>query len=91
MYHFYSWHWSDSSPVVSILVMVLLWAVYFIPSVVAFLRTHRSKVAILTLNILLGWSGIGWIVALVWALAWPGHDYKADRAEKSIQQKPDLP
>jgi len=54
--------------------MVLLWVLYFIPSVVAFLRGHRSKVAILTLNILLGWSGVGWIVALVWALAYPGHD-----------------
>ncbi len=74
MNHFYSWYWSNSSPVVSFLVMVLLWAVYFIPSVVAFWRTHHSKVAILTLNILLGWSGIGWIVALVWALAYPGHD-----------------
>ncbi len=74
MHHFYSWHWSNSSPVVSFLLMVLLWAAYFIPSVVAFLRTHHSKVAILTLNILLGWSGIGWIVALVWAMAYPGHD-----------------
>ena len=91
MHHFYSWYSSDSSPVVSILVMVLLWAAYFIPSVVAFLRAHHSKVAILTLNILLGWSGIGWIVALVWALAWPGHDSRHDRTEKNIQQTPDLP
>jgi Superinfection immunity protein len=86
MNHFYSWHWSSSSPVLSFLVMVLLSAAYFIPSVVAFLRAHRSKVAILTLNILLGWSVIGWIVALVWALAWPGHDLVG-----STQHKSDLP
>jgi Superinfection immunity protein len=54
--------------------MLLLSVVYFIPSVIAFWRTHHSKVAILTLNILLGWSGIGWVVALVWAMAYPGHD-----------------
>ena len=71
---FYSWYWSNSSPVVAWLVMALLWVVYFIPAAVAFLRAHRSKVAILTLNILLGWTGIGWIVALVWSLAYPGHD-----------------
>ncbi len=70
----YSWHWSHSSPVVSFLLMVFFVAAYFIPSVVAFKRTHHSKGAILTLNILLGWSGIGWIVALVWAMAYPGHD-----------------
>ena len=70
----YSWYWSNSSPVVSFLVMLLLSIVYFIPSALAFWRAHRSKVAILTLNILLGWTGIGWIVALVWALAYPGHD-----------------
>ena len=70
--------------------MVVLCAACFIPSVVAFFRAHRSKVAILTLNILLGWSGIGWVVALVWALAWPGYDHKPDRAEKSNQQKSDL-
>ncbi len=74
MSHFYSWYWSDSSPVISGMVMVVLWVLYFIPSVVAFRRAHRSKVAILTLNMLLGWSGIGWIVSLVWSLAYPGHD-----------------
>lgn len=74
MNQFYSWYWSNSSPVVFYLVMVLSWALYFIPAVVAFLRAHHSKVAILTLNILLGWTGIGWIVALVWSLAYPGHD-----------------
>ncbi len=74
MNSFYSWYWSNYSPEVAYLVMVLLWVVYFIPAVVAFLRAHQSKVAILTLNILLGWTGIGWIVALVWSLAYPGHD-----------------
>ncbi|TLU84358.1 MAG: superinfection immunity protein [Chlorobium sp.] len=74
MNHFCSWYCSNSSPVLSFLVMVLLSGLDFISCVVAFARTHHSKFAILTLNILLGWSGIGWIVALVWALAYPGHD-----------------
>ena len=42
--------------------------IYVLPSIVAFNRTHQNRVAILWLNILLGWSLVGWVIALVWAL-----------------------
>ena len=42
--------------------------VYFVPSYIAYRRKHKNRVAILVLNIFLGWSLIGWIVALVWSL-----------------------
>ncbi len=45
----------------------LLFALYILPAIIAFTRQHRNKTAITLVNILLGWSGIGWIVALVWA------------------------
>jgi len=41
---------------------------YFLPSIVAIARNKRDTTAILLLNIFLGWSVIGWIVALVWAV-----------------------
>ena len=69
-----TWAWSTSSPVPIILLNVFLWAFYFVPSMIAWVRKHRSLPAIIALNILLGWSGIGWIVAFVWSLSWPGHD-----------------
>jgi Superinfection immunity protein len=40
---------------------------YLMPTVVALLRHHHNKTAITLLNILLGWTVIGWIVALVWS------------------------
>jgi T4 superinfection immunity protein len=40
---------------------------YFLPSIIALARNKRDTVAILLLNLFLGWSVIGWIVALVWA------------------------
>jgi hypothetical protein len=40
---------------------------YFLPSVIALLRGKRDTLAIFLLNFFLGWSVIGWIVALVWA------------------------
>ncbi len=43
-------------------------AINFIPTAVAFHRQHHNRVAILVLNLFLGWAGIGWVICLVWAL-----------------------
>lgn len=49
------------------LLLFLLIGVYFLPVLVAFATRHRNILAIAVLNILLGWTLIGWVVALVWA------------------------
>ena len=41
---------------------------YFLPAILAFARSKRDSVAILVLNLFLGWTAIGWVIALVWAL-----------------------
>jgi hypothetical protein len=41
---------------------------YFLPAVLAFARNKRDTVSILLLNLFLGWTFIGWVIALVWAL-----------------------
>ena len=46
--------------------MMLL--VYFLPSIVAHVRGHANFSPILALNILTGWTAIGWVVAFVWSL-----------------------
>ena len=40
---------------------------YFLPSIIALARSKRDLLSIFLLNLFLGWSVIGWIVALVWA------------------------
>jgi Superinfection immunity protein len=52
---------------VSALVIAAGALLYFLPAFVAVARSHQSGLAILILNGLLGWSFIGWVVALVWA------------------------
>ena len=47
------------------LLILLAIVFYFIPTFVG--NGKRNIDAIFTLNLLLGWSVIGWIVALVWA------------------------
>ena len=45
--------------------------VYFLPAFVAFLNRHHNTGAIFVLNLLLGWTLLGWIAALVWSCAKP--------------------
>jgi hypothetical protein len=41
---------------------------YFLPTLFAAIRSKRDVLTIFLVNFLLGWSVIGWIVCLVWAL-----------------------
>jgi hypothetical protein len=41
---------------------------YFLPSIIALARSKRDLLAIFLLNFFLGWSVIGWVVALVWSI-----------------------
>ena len=41
---------------------------YFLPTIIGFARSKRDAGAILLLNFFLGWTAIGWVIALVWAL-----------------------
>jgi hypothetical protein len=41
---------------------------YFLPSIIAAARSKRDLASIFVLNLLLGWTAIGWVIALIWAL-----------------------
>jgi len=85
-----SWAWSTASPVPVILLNVFLWAFYFVPSMIAWVRKHRSLPAIIALNILLGWTGLGWIGAFVWSLSWPGDDHaRPSKTSEPQSNEPD--
>jgi hypothetical protein len=43
--------------------------VYFLPSFIA--ASKQNAGAIFTLNLLLGWTLIGWVAALIWAMVTP--------------------
>jgi Superinfection immunity protein len=42
-------------------------ALYFLPSIVADKRNHNNTSAINLLNLLFGWTLLGWGIALIWA------------------------
>ncbi len=41
---------------------------YFLPSIIAAARSKRDLLSIFLLNFFLGWTAIGWVIALVWAV-----------------------
>lgn len=49
------------------LIFLIAGALYFLPSIVASHRDHHNTSAIVLLNLFLGWTFVGWVVALVWA------------------------
>jgi hypothetical protein len=44
-------------------------ALYFRPCLIAGWRDHPQSGPILVVNFFLGWTGIGWVVALAWSLS----------------------
>lgn len=44
---------------------------YLLPGIIASVRGHKNSTAIWVLTVVLGWTALGWIVALVWAFTNP--------------------
>lgn len=49
------------------LVVGVMLVLYELPAIVAYRRDHRQFPAILLLNILLGWTILGWVAAFIWS------------------------
>ncbi|MFT8736379.1 MAG: superinfection immunity protein [Zymomonas mobilis] len=47
--------------------IIILLAIYFIPTLVANSRNHKNTMSIFLLNLFLGWTFLGWVAALVWS------------------------
>ena len=52
-------------------IVVAVLGIYFTPTIVAAMLGKRHTRTIFIVNLSLGWTGVGWIVALIWALRRP--------------------
>lgn len=50
-----------------LILSLIAFAIYFMPSIVAVARKKHNTGAIVVLNVFLGWTIVGWVCALVWA------------------------
>ena len=71
-------------------VALMIWTMlYFWPTAVALNKKRANTGAVFMLNLFLGWTLIGWIVALVWAMTDDGKksDAKVDALVKAINER----
>ena len=55
-----------------ILILVLALFLYFLPTAIAQSRDHQSMFSIFALNLVLGWTVLGWFIALIWSFTAAG-------------------
>ncbi|MBX2833950.1 MAG: superinfection immunity protein [Micavibrio sp.] len=47
--------------------LILCVTLVLLPSGIAVMRRHKNLIPIILVNVLLGITGIGWIIALIWS------------------------
>lgn len=57
--------------------------IYFTPAIIATWHKHSQATAIRILNLLLGWTFLGWAIAAVWA-------YTENNRDKNKYRKADI-
>jgi hypothetical protein len=50
-------------------VLSVVTLLYLLPTSIAIARTRSNTGAIFVLNLFLGWTLVGWVIALVWSVA----------------------
>ncbi|MBS9781712.1 MAG: superinfection immunity protein [Gammaproteobacteria bacterium] len=53
------------------LIVIFICLIYLIPTFIAHNRKHHNTLAIFLTNLLLGFTIIGWIAALIWSVTKP--------------------
>lgn len=61
---------ADARAMIELLPFFLL-VTYLVPFLVAALRGHDAAPLVLVANLLLGWTGVGWLAVLAWAACTP--------------------
>lgn len=58
-----------SSPIAGFILLMVLFVAYFLPTFISAKRGHPNGTGIFLLNLFLGWTFIGWLVALIWSVS----------------------
>jgi len=61
----------DATTAAIIATVLVVLSGYFLPTIVAKSRKHHNTMPIFLLNLFLGWTGLGWLAALIWSTTRP--------------------
>lgn len=50
--------------IITLFALILL---YCLPGIIASVRKHHNRAAIWVTTLLLGWTTLGWVIALIWS------------------------
>ena len=59
MYYWHQYHVEQSGWIAM--------ALYLLPALIGYMRGHQDRLAILFLDVLLGWTVLFWVIALIWS------------------------
>lgn len=62
-------HVDSGAAVLALTLLFMALGFYFLPSIAAWQRGHRSSGGVFILNLLLGWTFLFWVIALAWAFS----------------------
>ena len=71
-----------------IIILIILMAIYFLPTSIASSKKHKNTGAIAVINLFLGWTFLGWVIAL--AIALSHDDTKQEHLEKDDNSNDDF-
>lgn len=71
--------------------LITLVLLYCVPLSLAAIRNHHNRNAIALLNLLLGWTVLGWIAALIWSCTNPVPAVQAGQPHARALQPADQP
>lgn len=68
------------------IIIIVAIAIYLLPTIVAGVRGKQGEVGVLFVNLLLGWTVLGWFAAFIWACSGPtvGDKRRAERQHAEI-------
>lgn len=63
---FFAIYFLDKNNMGTLVLLLFVVPIYFLPAIIG--KEKRNAGAIFALNLFLGWTLLGWVIALVWAL-----------------------
>ena len=72
---------AEDPSLTGVIAVIVLFSCYFMPAIIALLRDKCGAGGVALVNFFLGWTVIGWLLALVWAFS------GKTRSEKREEQR----